>query len=185
MAGSMMFLTFKEAAAAGPYDETPMLPPAVDPQLHLSRNDRVQPFHLVCGKDCVLVQMSGRGKVRFAEGGVRYFRLEPGDFVYVPAGMPHRIEPDTESVQYRYKAREAGLEAVAWFCTACEAPLWRRTFDTAITVPQEAYADACAAFNADAARRACRSCGAVHPAVEFPGERWRQIAKDIRAAGAR
>ena len=179
MAGSMMFMTFKAAAEAGPYDEAPMLPPTVDPQLHLSRNDRPQPFHLVCGKDCVLVQMSGRGRVRFAEGGVRYFKLEPGDFVYVPAGMPHRIEPETESVQYRYKASAAGLEAVAWYCPSCEAPLWRRTFDTATTIPQAAYAEACEAFNAGAAHRTCKKCGTVHPPVDFPAQRWRQIAAGL------
>lgn len=181
MAGKMMFMTFKEAGSVGAYDEYPMLPPHVDPQLHLSRNDCDQPFHLVCEKDCVLVQMSGRGRVRFAEGGVRYFRLEPGDFIYVPAGMPHRLEPETVSVQYRYKASVAGLEAVAWFCDTCGRALWRSTFDTAATIPQRAYADACAAFNADPAKRTCGTCGTIHGEVAFPAERWQQIATELGA----
>jgi 3-hydroxyanthranilate 3,4-dioxygenase len=182
MAGKMMFMTFKEADGAGPYDEYPMLPANVDPQLHLSRNDRVQPFHLICEKDCVLVQMSGRGRVRFADGGVRYFQLDAGDFVYVPAGMPHRIEPETVSVQYRYKASAAGLEAVAWFCETCGGPLWRHTFDTAQVVPQRAYAEACATFNRDGAKRRCGNCGTVHAEVEFPVKRWQQIANELGAA---
>ena len=182
MAGKMMFMTFKEAEGAGPYDEYPMLAANVDPQLHLSRNDRAQPFHLICEKDCVLVQMSGRGRVRFADGGVRYFQLDAGDFVYVPAGMPHRIEPETMSVQYRYKASAAGLEAVAWFCEICGGALWRHTFDTAQVVPQRAYVEACAAFNRDGAKRRCGRCGTVHAEVEFPAERWRQIADELGAA---
>src|SRR5262252_2071864 len=56
---------FQEAKAAGPYDEYPVLPPDIDPQLHLSRNDRPQPFFLICEHDCVLTQMSGRATVLF------------------------------------------------------------------------------------------------------------------------
>jgi len=54
---------FQEAKAAGSYDEYPVLPPDIDPQLHLSRNHRPQPFFLVCEHDCVLTQMSGRATV--------------------------------------------------------------------------------------------------------------------------
>jgi 3-hydroxyanthranilate 3,4-dioxygenase len=184
MRGKMMFMTFKEAESAGHYDEYPMLPVGVDPQLHLSRNDRPQPFFLVCEKDCVLVQMSGRGLVRFASGPTRWFGMEPGDFVYVPAGTPHRIEPATASVQYRYKARQAGLEAVEWYCESCGHALWRHTFETSAIVPQRAYADACVAFNADAKRRTCARCGREHPVVEFPESRWRQIAEELAGAEA-
>jgi 3-hydroxyanthranilate 3,4-dioxygenase len=179
--GKMMFMTFKEAAGARAYDEYPMLPPHVDPQLHLSRNDRPQPFYLVCEKDSVLVQMSGQGRVRFAEGSVRYFSLQPGDFIYVPAGMPHRLEPETASVYYRYKASRPGLEAVAWYCEACNRPLWRYTFDTATTIPQRAYADACTAFNTDIKRRICGGCGREHVPVDFPEARWREIAAELGA----
>jgi mannose-6-phosphate isomerase-like protein (cupin superfamily) len=184
MPGKMMFMTFKEAETAGPYDEYPMLPAAVDPQLHLSRNDRPQPFYLVCEKDCVLVQMSGHARVRFASGPQRWFRAEPGDFIYVPAGTPHRIEPESPSVQYRYKARHPGLEAVAWYCEGCGGALWRHTFDTAKIVPQRAYAEACRSFNGDRARRTCAACGRVHDEVEFPEARWREIADELAAAAA-
>ena len=45
------YLTAREAPEAGPYDEFPTFPPGIDPQLCLSRNDRPQPFYLICGKD--------------------------------------------------------------------------------------------------------------------------------------
>ena len=84
------FSTFEEAPKRGPYDEYPMLPPGVDPQLCLSRNDAPQPFYLICEFDTVLLQMSGAGRLLLREAPVLYHRMEPGDFVYVPAGVPHR-----------------------------------------------------------------------------------------------
>ena len=80
---------------------------------------------------------------------------------------------------YRYKASAAGLEAVAWYCDSCSRALWRHTFDTATTIPQRAYADACAAFNADSTRRTCGGCGRTHPPVEYPVERWAKIAAEL------
>ncbi|MDH3235214.1 MAG: AraC family ligand binding domain-containing protein [Alphaproteobacteria bacterium] len=180
--GKQMFHTFKEAAKAGPHDEYPMLPPGVDPQLHLSRNDRPQPFHLICGKDCVLVQMSGRAKVHFAEGPVRYHTATPGDFIYVPAGTPHRVVPEEEGVQYRYKAADAGLEGVAWYCGTCGAEVHRHVWDTEKTVPQRGYAEACDDFNGSDHRRTCGTCNTVHDKVEFDTARWREIAEEYSAA---
>ena len=113
------FKTFAAAKESGPYDEYPMFPPNTDPQICLSRNDRPQPFFLVCEQDSVLVQMAGEGRVCFPEGPIRFHPLEPGDFVYVPGGTPHRILPETECVQYRFKAEHAGLEGVAWYCEGC------------------------------------------------------------------
>ena len=48
------FNIFQQAREAGPYDEYPVLPAEIDPQLHLSRNDRPQPFFLICERDTVL-----------------------------------------------------------------------------------------------------------------------------------
>src|SRR5487761_1628997 len=143
------FVAPQEAATRGPYDEYPMLPPGIDPQLHLSRNDRPQPFHLICEHDTVLVVIAGRGKVEFTEGPVRYHMLRPGDFIYVPSGMPHRIVPETESVHLRYKAEHAGLEAVTWYCTGCGSELVRDVWDTADELPPEGYLRAATAFNID------------------------------------
>ena len=102
MARKKTFQTFREAKKLGPYDERPMLPDDVDPQLHLSRNDRIQPFYLICGKDTLIAQLSGEGRVEFQGTSVNYHPLAPGDFIYVPAGAPHRIVPDTECVNFRY-----------------------------------------------------------------------------------
>lgn len=183
-AGKQMFHTFKEAAEAGPYDEMPMLPRGVDPQLHLSRNDRPQPFHLVCEKDCVLVLMSGRAKVHFADGPVRYHNTVPGDFVYVPAGMAHRIVPEELCVQYRYKAAAAGLEGAAFLCGNCGRELYRPVWDTAAILSQAAYADACETFDGDAQLRRCDACGEANEPVGFDTSRWRQIAADMKNGGA-
>ncbi len=174
------FKTFVEADKAGPYDEYPMFPPGTDPQICLSRNARPQPFHLVCEQDTLLVQMSGEGRVYFETGPVRYHTLEPGDFVYLPGGTPHRIVPESESVQYRFKAEHAGLEGVAWYCERCGAEIRRDEFDTAQELPQEAYLRLCEQFNASEELRRCPQCAALHPRVDIAGNRWAQIAAELR-----
>lgn len=172
--------TFQLAEQAGEYDEYPVMPEGVDPQLTLSQNTRPQPFFLVCQKDSILVQMSGRAKVEFRSSGVNFFFANPGDFVYVPAGTPHRILPQERSLHYRYKAEQAGLEAVAWFCEGCGGEVSRVTWDTAQELPQEGYLRATEEFNANAAARRCK-CGAEHPPVDISGNRWREIAHELRS----
>lgn len=174
------FKTFVEAKKAGPYDEYPMFPPGTDPQICLSRNDKAQPFYLVCEQDTVLVQMSGEGRVLFKEAPARFHKVEPGDFVYVPGGTPHRIVPESESVQYRFKAEHAGLEGVAWYCEACGEEIRRDEWDTEKELSQEAYLRLCEQFNASEKHRSCPSCGAVHPVVDIGGNRWAEIARELR-----
>jgi hypothetical protein len=164
------------AREAGPYDEVPLLPAEVDPQVYLSRNDRTQPFYLVCEHDSVIAQLAGRARVEFKDTSVLSFQAEPGDHVYVPAGTPHRILPETESIQVRYKARDAGWEAVAWYCPACGAQLRYEEWDTAAELPQAAYWRICQAFNGDPASRTCTRCGAVHPVLALDGIRWPAMA---------
>lgn len=171
-------LTFREAERAGPWDEFPLFPPGTDPQLCVSRGEVAQPFHVICGKDCMLVQMSGRGRVEYPIGPSRWQDLVPGDVVYVPAGMPHRVVPDGEGVVMRFKAEHPGLEGVAWYCT-CGAELHRDVFDADVTLPQEAWPGLVSAFNAS--DRACPACGAVHPAVDVSWNRWGEIAALLRA----
>jgi 3-hydroxyanthranilate 3,4-dioxygenase len=72
---------------------------------HLSRNRIAQPFYLIPEADQVLIQMAGRGEIRFA--GAEPIRLAPGDTVYIPARMPSRVIPDGENVQLRLKAEPA------------------------------------------------------------------------------
>jgi 3-hydroxyanthranilate 3,4-dioxygenase len=179
-----MIDTFKDAEALGPYDEYPVLVPNVDPQLHLSRNDRPQPFYLICGKDTLLVQMSGTATLAMKDSNVLHFPLIPGDFVYVPAGTPHRLIPDGVSINHRYKAERAGLEAVAWYCPQCGKELHRDVWDTASELPQEGYARACARFNAETATRTCTSCGTLHPELDLRDFRWATVAQELRAAAA-
>ncbi|MGH7899485.1 MAG: JmjC domain-containing protein [Candidatus Binatia bacterium] len=175
------FNVFRLAESAGPYDELPVLPAEIDPQIHLSRNSRPQPFYLVCEQDTAIVQMSGEAKVEFQECGVRHHVLVPGDWMYVPAGTPHRIVPRAECVQLRFKAREPGWEGAAWYCERCGRELWRDEWDTTALLPQEGYWRACEAFNADAERRLCSTCGRRAEPLDLTGIRWREIAAELRA----
>ncbi len=174
------FVVFREAPKLGPYDERPMLPEDVQLQICLSRNDHRQPFYSICEKDTLLAVFSGTGRVEFKQTNVSYFPFEPGDHVFVPAGAPTRIDPQTESVIMRYKAREPGLEAVAWYCETCGDQLYRHTFDTARLHPQEGYLAGCQAFNADAELRRC-TCGWEHPAIALERYRWQDLAAQLRA----
>ena len=171
---------FRAAAEVGPYDEFPVLAPGIDPQVYLSRNDRPQPFYLICEKDSLLVQMAGTGRLLMKYSPVLWEPMQPGDFVYVPAGTPHRYVPTTESLQTRYKADPAGLEGVGWFCEACGTEIAREEWDTAERVSQAAYWQACETFNARPERRTCPNCGEVHPVVDLRGVRWQAIATQLQ-----
>jgi 3-hydroxyanthranilate 3,4-dioxygenase len=175
-----MLKTFKEAEHAGFYDEFPVLAIGIDPQLHLSRNDRQQPFFQLCEKDTVLLQMTGHSHLELKDSPVLWDDLKPGDHVYIPAGTPHRITPNESSIMYRYKAEEAGLEGVAWYCEACGAEVHREVWDTAEELPQEGYLRSCTEFNSNEEQRSCQ-CGAIHPAVDISGNQWADIAKTLRA----
>ncbi|MDX3101905.1 hypothetical protein ACIBO5_48875 [Nonomuraea angiospora] len=176
-----MLHALKAAQELGNYAEMPILPADVDPQAHLSRNTVMQPFWLICSKDTVLVQMSGTAVVHLKDSSVNRFSTEIGDHVYIPAGTPHRIVPGEEGVQLRYKAQLPGLEAVAWYCTGCDRELHRVDWDTAETVAQQVYYDACAEFNANEALRSCIDCGTAYPRIDMtPFSGWPEIAKQLR-----
>jgi hypothetical protein len=177
-----MLHTFKAAQEAGNYDDIPVLPEQVDPQVHLSRNTVAQPFYLICAKDTVLAQMSGVAVMYLKDSPVNRFTMTTGDMVYVPAGTPHRIVPAEDSVQLRYKARSAGLEGVTWYCPGCDRELHRAEWDTAVTVSQRAYHDACAAFNDDDTLRQCAGCGAQHPRIDLsPFATWLTVGEQLSA----
>ena len=55
---------FDAAKECGPYDELPVLVDGRDPQVHVSRNDRPQPFFLICSADTVLAQVTGTATAR-------------------------------------------------------------------------------------------------------------------------
>src|SRR5437899_27161 len=104
---------FREAQHAwGSYDDYPVGPRGTDPMPHLSRNRVAQPFFLVCEEDQVLIQMAGEGEIEFRESDTDRMRLQPGDTVYIPAGVPSRVVPEKENLQLRLKAEPPGREAV-------------------------------------------------------------------------
>jgi len=175
------FQAWREAAKLGPYDEMPMLPDDKQVQVHLSKNDRPQPFYLICSKDSLLSLMSGAVKVEFMGTAVDHFTLTPGSFVYVPAGAPHRIVPTESSVMMRYKHMHAGLEGMAWYCGNCGRETYREVWDTAETLPQVKYEEVCSRFAADASLRTCRHCGSTHPAPDLEGFRWSEVAREVAA----
>lgn len=170
------FETYKEAPSRGNYDEFPMFELGIDPQLHLSRNSVVQPFFLVCEQDCVIAQMSGKARIEFRNSPANYFDLALGDFVYVPAGTPHRLVPQTESIHLRYKASRPGLEAVAWY--KGEEEVARVTWDCAEELPQAAFLRACRAFNADAGLRKGL------PEIDLAPFHWNEVGAEIAEAEA-
>jgi len=174
------FMVFREAGKLGAYDERPMLPDATQTQLYMSRNQEPQPFYLICEKDTLIVVFSGTGRIQLELTSVRSFPLEPGDHIYVPAGTPTRLVPETESVIMRYKAREAGLEGVAWYCESCANELHRHVFDTAQTFSQEGYLAGSRAFNAEESLRRCSACGWVHPVIDVSRYRWEELARQLR-----
>ena len=173
------FNILREAGKLGSFDEFPMLRPEVDPQLHLSHNSVDQPFYLVCGKDCVIAQFSGTSRVLFHASNVRHFDLVAGDYVYVPAGIPHRILTHSSGNVIRYKAREPGIEAAVWYCESCDSELDRKVWNSSDTVAQIGYQQACERYNADPARRTCGGCGKVHAVVDLTQFRWLEVANGL------
>ena len=176
------FQVWREAAKLGAYAEMPMLPEDKQVQVHLSRNDRPQPFYLICGKDSLLSLMSGAATVEFRGTAVDRFDLKLGSFVYVPAGAPHRIVPAETSIMLRYKQMNAGLEGVAWYCDDCGAEIHREVWDTAADLSQAKYQEISSRFAADAARRKCPNCGSIHPAPDLEGLPWTEVAHQLAAA---
>jgi 3-hydroxyanthranilate 3,4-dioxygenase len=176
------FQTLREAGKVGSYADMPMLPDDIQIQVYVSRNDRPQPFHLICAKDTLLFLLSGGGAVELKGTAADRFALKPGDCVYVPAGAPHRIVPDAESVMLRYKPQPAGLEGMAWYCGGCGAELHREVWDNDKTLSQDMYHRTSERFAADPHLRTCKGCGAVHPAPEFTSFRWDEVAKEIAAS---
>jgi hypothetical protein len=168
------------AEGARSYDERPVLLEHIDPQLYLSRNAVAQPFFLICEKDTVLAAMSGDATVEFRDCTVLQHRLAPGDYVYVPAGTPHRIVPRVPSLHVRYKALVPGLEGVAWYCDVCNAERYRTEWNTAEVLPQAGYAAACRYYAESLEGTPCAKCGNVAAALDLGDIRWDAVADALR-----
>ncbi len=129
--------------------------------------------------------MSGEGLVEFRDSNVLHFRVAPGDFVYVPAGTPHRIRAEGPMVQLRYKALDPGREVVSWHCPECSTELWHREFDATSEIPQRVYLEATRSSTATTNLRRCAKCSAIAPGgrrLGHPVGRDRGIARS-RARG--
>ncbi|WP_324698853.1 hypothetical protein [Novosphingobium sp. RL4] len=176
------FNIYREAEKLASFDEFPMLRPEVDPQVHLSKNDVDQPFHLACEKDTVLAQMSGKSRVIFADGSVRFFDLVPGEFAYVPAGYAHRILTVEPGAVIRYKAQKPGNESIIWYCSSCDAEVHRFDWQADEAPVQQGYVEACQEFNADVKHRTCGGCGTELPPVDLTAFRWDAISAKLLEA---
>jgi len=170
---------FELQAGAGPYDERPIVLAHIDPQLHLSCNDRPQPFYLICAKDTMLVALGGEARVEFKDSSVHWHRMLPGDFVYVPAGTPHRIVPSEPSLHLRYKALRPGREGVAWYCERCGTLRHRIEWDES-TIPQDGYSRSCRWYAQNLAGQPCPTCALPAPELALDGIRWDAIAAALR-----
>jgi mannose-6-phosphate isomerase-like protein (cupin superfamily) len=174
---------FKDARGAwGSYDDFPVGPAGTDPMPHLSRNRVPQPFFLVSEGDQVLIQMAGEGEIQFREIEPRAMRLQPGDTVYIPAGVPSRLLPQGENVQIRLKVEPSVREAVAWYCDGCDGRVHAVELPHTCIV-QEEYWRAVIDFNGDPQSRTCSQCGRVHPPAELGDIAWPEVAAARRAAG--
>ncbi len=174
---------FKDAAHAwGSYDDYPIGPRGTDPMPHLSRNRVPQPFFLVCEADQVLIQMAGVGELVLVQASPVVMHLEPGDTVYIPAGVPSRLAPRGENLQLRLKADPPAREAVAWYCPGCGELVHARAIEGPI--PQEGYWEAVQIFNGDPALRTCAACAVIHPPVDLGDIAWAAVAAALRAEDA-
>jgi hypothetical protein len=170
------FNALEDAEDFGPYDELPVIPARIDPQLYVSRNDRPQPFFYAGSFDMLLTVVKGSGRVEYRNTSVLYDLVEVGDFVNIPARTPHRVVPDGELLMIRYKSSTPGREAIIWYCEQCSTECWRHEYDADMEVPQAQWLSACERFNADTKLRTCPACRAVGSVVDLEGLRWREIA---------
>jgi len=180
----MMHLLKEAETCLGSYDEFPTMPVGTDPMPCLSRNRVAQPFFLVSEHDQVLLSLSGKSRIELPGASPDATEMEVGDAVYVPAGQPSRVVPVTETVQLRFKAEPAGWEAALWLCAQCGAEVFRQELDASAAPAQEGYWKACQDFNADASRRRCRGCGALHPSADLNDIRWNDVAAGLRVEDA-
>ena len=177
----MMHLLREAQRCLGSYDEFPTMPAGTEPMPCLSRNRVPQPFFLVSEHDQVVLSLSGRSRIELPGASPPETELEIGDAIYVPAGQPSRIVPETESIHLRFKADPPGWEAAVWFCPRCGQEMFRRELDASAAPAQEGYWQACQEFNRDASLRNCRGCGASHPPADLTDIRWPEVAAQLRA----
>lgn len=168
------------AEAAGSYDEWPLLPPDVDPQARLSCNTVDQPFFAGFDHDTCLAQLTGEATVEFIDSRYLATALSPGDWLYLPAGIHHRVVPQKPALQLRYVGREAHWEEAVFLC-GCGERRSSHSWNTGVTLPQEGFSTAVAQHDSLALEGVlCSRCGTTVEAIgtQF---RWDEIAAWLRA----
>jgi 3-hydroxyanthranilate 3,4-dioxygenase len=173
---------FAAGAEARACDEWPLVPAGVEPQVDISRSSVPEPFFNVFDHDTVIVAMVGYGQVDFHGANVLWEPLQPGDFVYVPAGIPARIVPAGELLTLRLTADARAAQGCAWFCEQCGDELFSFTWDAAAVTSQEGFLAATAAYQGEAARRECQRCSTRAPDLDLAGFRWGELAAARRGA---
>ncbi|KRA24912.1 hypothetical protein ASD65_11090 [Microbacterium sp. Root61] len=168
-----MLQTFEAAKEVGNYADVPVMPADVDPQITISRNWVTQPFYIAFEEDTVLALMSGSANVRLRDTNVKYWPVIPGDHVYVPAGTPHRLEPDGESVLIRFIGNDPAYRAAIFACERCDAELDRLEWEQDLDVEAVAiYAEIVRRFNEDLPKRTCPTCGTVADEISLEQLGW-------------
>ncbi len=123
-----------------------------------ARND----FHIDPG-DEIFFQLTGDITVRCrdADGRLRDVPVREGESMLVRAGTPHcPIRPaGTWGLVIERKRRADEVDALVWFCEGCGVQLYREDF-AAADIERDLKA-IIGRFNASAALRTCRACGAV------------------------
>jgi 3-hydroxyanthranilate 3,4-dioxygenase len=129
------------------------------------RND----FHSNPG-DELFHQLRGtiRVDVRESDGTFTEHLVHEGEIFLVPGGVPHapRRPAGTWGLVIERTRRRGEVDAIAWYCSACGAELFRRSFrlrdiETEITAILDEFAS-------DDAHRRCANCGHVlEPATEL------------------
>lgn len=163
------------------HDELPLIPAKTDIQLYASRHDRPEPFFFAGSRDMLICVLRGRGRIEFMGTSVTHHRLEPGDYVSIPARTPHRVVPEPELLQLRYKASRPGHEALVWRCDGCRHELFRFEYDADSLVPHEQWLIACCQFNDEVGLRTCDSCGRPADEIDLGDYRWDDIAAALAA----
>ena len=163
----------------GSYDDFPVLNPGIDPMVYLSRNKVPQPFWLLSDKDQTILNLSGRCRIEFKDCEYNYMQLEPGDAVYLPAGIPNHIIPDTECLQLRFKAEPPGHEEIRFYCQRCHHLTYNMSFDAGEEIAQQVYWETCQEYNRKQPNRTCHNCGDVSLPVDLTGILWPQVVENI------
>jgi 3-hydroxyanthranilate 3,4-dioxygenase len=166
----------------GSYDDFPVLNPGIDPMVYLSRNKVPQPFWLSSNKDQTILNLSGRCRIEFKDCEYNYMQLEPGDAVYLPAGIPNHLLPDGECLQLRFKAEPPGHEEISFYCQRCNHLVYNKSFDAGEEIAQQVYWETCQEYNRNQAIRTCQNCGEVSAPVDLTGIVWPQVVENIRKA---